>query len=54
MTEEQYIHIPKSWLIRLKELADSQKHYDLTKLNLLEGYISSVDTLLKYNRIDHE
>lgn len=49
--QQEYIEVPVSWFEVLKEMV-SEKNSQLDEINLIQvkGYLSSVDTILKYNK----
>jgi hypothetical protein len=53
--EEQYIKVPHSWLEGLMKKAEAIDHgkdpRTIENLGLLQGYISSAKTLIKYNKL---
>ena len=48
-TQQEYIEVPVKWLERLKEIAEGMTGVH-PNTAMLTGYISSVDTILKYNK----
>jgi len=52
--EEINIRVPKAWLVRLREISTQKFNDEKLRLPMLDGYISSVDTLIKYNEIKED
>lgn len=56
MSDETYVKVPQAWLERLMEIAEQCDPEDpmarVTCLPQLKGYISSADTLIKYNKVE--
>lgn len=52
--KETNIRVPKSWLVRLREISTQEFHDEKLRLSMLVGYISSVDTLIKHNEIKED